>query len=59
MGYITPQPGDSIQIRYSHRHHIRGRGLAQLDFQTRQKQIATNTDIILHIPNEGLQNCLT
>ena len=59
MGFIILQPGESIQICYSPRLHIRGRGLAQLDFQMRQKQIATNTEIILHIPNEGLQNSLT
>ena len=41
------------------RHPIRGRGLAQLNIQTRKVQIDTNPEILSHIPNEGLQDSLT
>jgi len=44
VGHILLQLGDSLRTSYTPCHYIRGRGLAQFDLQTCEKQTATDPE---------------
>jgi len=49
VGLILLQLDDNLQTRHTPCHHIRAGGLAQIDLQKGEKQIATGTEILSHI----------
>jgi len=59
VGHILLQLGDSLQTFYTPCHHIHGRGMAQFDLQTCEKQTATDPEILSHILNKGIQISIT